>query len=79
MADHDPLCPWRKGDWPDNRNRCLCPEFSVVRQDEAIKATDKYRADLRAKVEALPPEQWKFDGDWVLRADVLALLDGSDS
>jgi len=61
----------------------------LIRADE--RATTKYemgvlqweglrlrqeRADLRAKVDALPSMQYSFE-PWVKRADVLALLDGT--
>jgi hypothetical protein len=46
----------------------------------AAEAATKWKAGLRAKVEALPSPM--DDGDhisrWVLRADVLNLIDGAD-
>lgn len=81
MSDHDPLCRqqhWDGGDCFD------CRLIARVRADEReawllMAAIDKVQmADLRAKVEALhsPLEVPGERSKWVLRVDVLALLDG---
>lgn len=56
------------------------PELITMTTDTMRAIGDKvraqYRADLRAKVEELPPAG--MTPYWIRRADVLALLDGTD-
>jgi len=89
MSDHDPIC---QADPLDDIYFCMCEFIGKVRADEREKVKAEYVpvlmehlrreagfADLRAKVEALPP--WRVlqggGAEWLNRAEVLALIDGS--
>jgi hypothetical protein len=89
MSSHDQFC--RCTDPNANPVWCTCDEIAKVRADERAQYQGRrddmvqalstellnVRTDLRAKVEALPPENvYAYRGPVVLRADVLALLDG---
>lgn len=85
MTDHEPLC------LSSTVSDCICAELSMARADERQQYQGRrddmmralsgellnIRTDLRAKVEALTPENvYSHRGPVILRADVLDLFDG---
>jgi hypothetical protein len=83
--NHDPLC---QASDDDDIYFCVCEFIAKVRADERERIVHNvtaewaetvrdYRADLRAKVEALPGAPASGSG-WIARDDVLALFGSGD-
>jgi hypothetical protein len=75
---HDPLCSHDTHPYPATCETCIL--IARVRADErervmaVARVNSNLAADLRAKVKVLPHSRWVGTA-WILRADVLALLD----
>jgi hypothetical protein len=87
MTEHDPLCPVTG---PLHANWCQCDLIAKVRKDEEkqwlravadgmVMVKQQTKADLRAKVEALPIEHnYGAVPYCISRPRVLDLIDGKD-
>lgn len=61
-----------------NGHICLCGDVMLTHRECTEHIVDAYRADLCARVEALPIRQPSTGTVWVDRDDVLALFGSSD-